>query len=131
MKRLLFLCGVLALLTAIPVRGQAGGNTGLNNAVVLIVRHGEKPDKGDELSKAGKKRAKAYVNYFKNFTVDSTPLKVDYLFAAADTKASKRPRLTLEPFSKAVGLKIDAQIPDAKFRSWCRRSGPSRPANSI
>ncbi len=36
------------------------------------------------------------------------------MFAAADSKDSNRPRLTLEPFSKAVGLKIDARFECAK-----------------
>ena len=83
---------------------------GLKNAVVLVIRHGEKPDKGQDLSKAGKERAQAYVKYFENYTVDSQPFKPDYLFAAADSKDSQRPRLTLEPFSQAVGLKIDARF---------------------
>lgn len=96
--------------------GQAGAGTGMKNAIILVIRHGEKPDKGTDLSKDGKKRAKAYVRYFKHFTVDSTPLKVDYLFAAADSKESDRPRLTLEPFSKAVGLPIDSQFQEAQVQ---------------
>jgi hypothetical protein len=111
---MLFLCGLLALSTPILAQDQAGAGEGLKNAVVLIIRHGEKPDKGDGLSKAGHERAKAYVKYFENYTVDSQPLKVDYLFAAADSKDSHRPRLTLEPFSKAVGLSIDAQFPETQ-----------------
>jgi hypothetical protein len=113
---MLFLCGLVALGTPIPARAQAGGDAGLKNAVILVIRHAEKPDKGDGLSKAGKQRAKAYVKYFKNFTVDSQPLKVDYLFATADSKASRRPRLTLEPFSKAVGLAINAQFQDTQVQ---------------
>jgi len=116
MSLMLFLCGLLALCTPVPARAQAGGDAGLKNAVILVIRHAEKPDKGDDLSKAGKQRAKAYVKYFKNFTVASQPLKVDYLFATADSKASRRPRLTLEPFSKAVGLAIDTQFQDTQVQ---------------
>jgi hypothetical protein len=107
-------CALLVLSTPIPAKGQGGGDTGLKNATVLVIRHAEKPDKGDGLSKAGKERAKAYVHYFENLTVDSQPLKVDYLFAAADSKASRRPRLTLEPLSKAIGLKIDTRFQETK-----------------
>ena len=108
----LFLCGMLALPAPAPAKDKEKdkGDKGLKNAVVLVIRHGEKPDKGQELSKAGKERAQAYVKYFENYTVDSQPFKPDYLFAAADSKDSQRPRLTLEPFSQAVGLKIDARF---------------------
>jgi hypothetical protein len=113
MKLTLVLCGLLALLMPGPAKGQAGAGVGMKNAVILVIRHGEKPDQGTGLSDAGKKRAKAYVRYFKHLTVDSTPLKVDYLYAAADSKASHRPRLTLEPFSKAVGLQIDSEFQES------------------
>ena len=75
-----------------------------------------KPDKGDGLAPAGKARAKAYVNYFKNYTVDGQPLKLDHLFAAADSKQSHRARLTLEPTSKKLGLAIDCQFEDLQFQ---------------
>jgi hypothetical protein len=39
------------------------------NAVILIIRHAEKPDSGDGLSADGEERAKAYVNYFRRFAV--------------------------------------------------------------
>jgi len=110
MTLMLFVCGWLAVSTPVMARDQAGAGAGLNNATILIIRHGEKPDKGDGLSKAGKERAKAYVDYFKNFTVDSNPLKVDYLFSTADSKDSCRTRLTIEPLSKAIGLPIDSRF---------------------
>ena len=109
-QQILLLAALLALSAPVAKADQAGGGTGLNNAIILIIRHAEKADKGSELSKAGKKRAKAYVSYFKNFTVGSQPLQVDYLFSTADSKASCRTRLTLEPFSKAVGLPIDSRF---------------------
>lgn len=68
----------------------------LKNAVILVIRHAEKPDKGKHLSQAGKARANAYVDYFKNYKVNDKALKLESLFAAADTKGSHRPRLTLE-----------------------------------
>jgi hypothetical protein len=105
----LLVSGLLFVSARITAQAQGAAGAGLKNAVILIIRHGEKPDKGDDLSKEGKKRAKAYVSYFRKFRVDSQPLRLDYLFAAADTKDSHRPRLTLEPLSKAIGLPINSQ----------------------
>jgi hypothetical protein len=84
--------------------------SGLKGTTVLIIRHAEKPDKGYDLTPAGYQRAKAYVHYFQNFTVDGKPVRLDYLFAAADSNGSHRPRLTLEPLSKATGLPIDQRF---------------------
>jgi hypothetical protein len=90
---------------------------GLRDAVVLIIRHAEKPQSGTDLSEAGRQRAQAYVNYFQNFTIDGKPAKPDYLFATADSAGSHRPRLTIEPLSKALGLKIDNRFKNKDFKS--------------
>ncbi len=118
-KRLL--CGLLALAISTAVFAQSSGNDksgALNNALVLIIRHAEKPDSGFGLSATGKARAKAYVNYFKNFTnaVDGQPLKINYIFAAADSKESHRPRLTITPTSRALGLAIDSRFKEKDFQ---------------
>lgn len=84
----------------------------LKDTVVLVIRHAEKPESGNTLTPAGEERAKAYVHYFQNYTVDSKPVKISYLFAAADTKGSMRPRLTLEPLSKALDEVIDQHFTD-------------------
>ena len=113
------LCGLLAVgMAAALLAGppQSGKPAALSNAVILIIRHGEKPATGDQLSAAGNARAQAYVEFFKNFTLDGQPLKLDYLFAAADSKESQRARLTIEPTSKALGLAIDSQFEDAQFQ---------------
>jgi len=97
----------LALLAA-ALSCPAQGASGLKDAVVLIIRHAEKPESGAELSPAGVQRAEAYVKYFNDFQVDAKPLKLDSLFAAADSKSSVRPRLTLEPLSRALRVPIRA-----------------------
>jgi hypothetical protein len=106
---LLLICAALfnANLRAQPA---ATAHPALSDATILIVRHAEKPEDGKELSPAGEKRAAAYPHYFKDFTVDSRPLKLDYLVATADSKGSNRPRLTLEPLSAALGLKMDQRF---------------------
>src|ERR1043166_2635390 len=116
MKLMGILCGALVLSTPVMAQDQGGAGAGLANAVILIIRHAEKPDKGNGLSEAGKRRAKAYVDYFSNYTIASMPLKVDYLFSTADSKESHRTRLTLEPFSKAVGLTIDDRFRETQFQ---------------
>jgi hypothetical protein len=87
-------------------------SNGLKNAVVLIIRHAEKLESGQDLSPVGFQRADAYVKYFGEFQVEGKPLKLDSLFAAADSKNSHRPRLTLEPLSRALHLSIDTNFKD-------------------
>jgi hypothetical protein len=87
----------------------------LRDAVILIIRHAEKPGEGRELSPPGEQRAAAYVQYFTNYTIDSKPLNLDCLIAAADSANSRRPRLTLEPLSKRLGLKIALPFKDKQY----------------
>ncbi len=117
----LFLIGALSLLgSAVSAFAEsrepsAGNSDALKNAVILIIRHAEKPAEGVELSPEGEKRAQAYVGYFQKFTIDGKPIKLDYLFSTADSKQSHRPRLTIEPLSKALGLEIESRFQDDDF----------------
>ncbi|MBN9216714.1 MAG: flagellar basal body-associated protein FliL [Mesorhizobium sp.] len=79
---------------------------------MLIVRHGEKPDSGPDLSPAGEARARAYASYFNPFTLDGKPFRPDMLVASADSKNSARERLTLEPLAQALKLPIDQRFAD-------------------
>lgn len=90
-----------------PLQNYLAGNT------VLIVRHAEKPDEstGDpNLTEAGRHRAKAYARYFRPFHEEGIKLKISALYAGADSSASFRPRLTLEPLSKASGMPLNTTI---------------------
>ena len=107
---------VLGISTAIFAAPDVEKSSPLKNAVILIIRHAEKPDDGSGLSADGKTRAQAYVNYFKNFTVNGQPLKLTWLFVAADSKKSRRPRLTIEPTSQALGLPMDSRFKDKNFQ---------------
>ena len=80
---------------------------GLKDAVVLVIRHAEKPETGKDLSAEGVQRANAYVHYFSTLQLDGKPLKLDALFATHDSKNSNRPRLTLEPLGKALNIPVD------------------------
>lgn len=82
----------------------------LANNTVLIVRHAEKPPQGRELTPAGEARARAYATYFEPFNQDGFNVRVDALYAGADSSGSIRPRLTLEPLSQATGLALNTAI---------------------
>jgi len=116
---------VLAFSTA----GLAENNkvTGLENAVILIMRHAQKPDTGHKLSRTGKTRADACASYFANLVIDGKHLKLDRIFATKDTRHSHRPRLTVEPTARKLGLTIDDRFKDRQFldlvdeiKSWPR-----------
>src|SRR5262249_25641347 len=109
----LLVLGILA--TIFTKSTQAENPAALSNVTVLIIRHAEEPSKGDGLSSRGTARAQGYVEYFKNFTIDGKPLKIDYLFAASDSSNSRRPRLTLEPIAQALGISIDSQFKSKDF----------------
>ena len=123
MKIAILSCALLALSCSIPCFAKPPVSAGdaiadfraPKDAVILIIRHAEKPDSGTDLSPAGHRHADAYVSYFKSFSVDSKPLELDTLYATADTKASHRPRLTIEPLSKALHLQIHNQFKDHEF----------------
>ena len=100
----------IALLVGFTLTLTACAQDGLKNAVVLIIRHAEDADTGDGLSPRGQQRAEAYKDYFVNFTVDSKRLEPDLIFAAKDSKKSRRPSLTVEPFAKAANLPIDMRF---------------------
>src|SRR5258708_2692823 len=70
--------GIFGALTARSAEPTTNEVPALKNAVVLIIRHAEKPDGGYDLSPAGYKRADAYPGYFKGLMMDSQPLKLDY-----------------------------------------------------
>lgn len=105
--------GVLAIISANSTKAET--SPALSNATILIIRHAEEPSKGDGLSSRGADRAQRYVEYFKNFTIDGTPVKIDRLFAASDSSNSRRPRLTLEPIAQALGISIDSQFKSKDF----------------
>src|SRR5579885_1483337 len=66
---------LLAAAPSSPEFAATEGHAALKDAVILIIRHAEKPEAGFELSPAGQKRAEAYPHYFKDFTLDSKPVK--------------------------------------------------------
>ena len=106
----------LGLLLAPHSRAEAAEKpAALSNAKIFIIRHAEKPEEGAGLTPDGEKRALAYVDYFAGVKVDKAPLQLDHLFAAADSKNSERPRLTLLPLSGALKLPLDLRFEAGDF----------------
>ena len=88
-------------------------------AQVIIIRHGEKPSAGNELSPQGFQRAEALVGFFEHnpaVTQYGAPVAI-YAMDPKDVDGSLRPIETVTPLAKALGLTIDhdyvkAQLPE-------------------
>lgn len=106
MRKWLFIAVIYSFSLLVVAQGQEGPK----NATVLIIRHAEDAGSGHGLSARGAERAEAYKSYFQNFTIDSTRREPEAILVAADSKQSHRPRLTVEPFSKAAKLEIDSRF---------------------
>lgn len=106
--------------------------SGLAGDTLLIIRHAEKPDDDNGspgLAPAGEARAKAYADYFQHFQFDGAPVKIGAIIATADSEGSDRPRLTVTPFSRATGIKIEQPFPDKEVKAlahWLDAGEPNR-----
>jgi hypothetical protein len=83
-------------------------------AQVLLIRHGEKPSTGDDLSPQGQQRAQAYVHYFETnpeVLEYGTPVAIYAMKASTgsdDADFSYRPVETVTPLAQALGLQVQA-----------------------
>jgi hypothetical protein len=100
---------VVCAIGSSDVPAQSAQNFLANNTI-LIVRHTEKPESGTGLTPLGEERARRYAKYFQPFQEEGLSVPVDCLYAGADSKNSVRPRLTLEPLSKASGMPLHLKI---------------------
>jgi hypothetical protein len=107
--RLKILVATLLCMVSLSLRAQSSPNYLANNTV-LIIRHAEKPETGTGLTPMGEARARLYAEYFKVFREEELEIPIDSLYAGADSKNSVRPRLTLEPLSKATGLPLHHEV---------------------
>jgi hypothetical protein len=74
----------------LPNKAYSPVPNGLSNATILIIRHAEKPSNGAALSPAGEMRAAVYGQFFQHFAIGGTPIHVDTLVAAEDSRKSDR-----------------------------------------
>ena len=104
-------CALVAVLCSTPLLHAEKPASHLANATVLVIRHAEKaPDSGSSLTPQGFARAEKYAHYFHPFEVDGKAIQLDSLYAGSDSTESIRPRLTLEPLSRATGLPLNTQF---------------------
>jgi hypothetical protein len=100
-KSLLLLC----VLLGVSVAGAAP-------AQVLLIRHGEKPPSGDDLSPRGWQRAYALVGYFEHnpaVTQFGTPAAIYAMGPKNSIDSSMRPVETVTPLAVALNLPIRSQ----------------------
>ncbi len=95
------------------LRAQQAHNY-LANSTVLVIRHAEKPAEGTGLTPDGVARSEKYAGYFNPFVVDGKAISINALYAGSDSQDSMRPRLTLEPLSRATGLPLDVRFSTGK-----------------
>lgn len=108
-SRALLMVLVLSGIPSLFAQTQSNKNYLANNTV-LIVRHSEKPETGTGLTQVGEARARLYIKYFQPFQEQGFSVPVDCLYAGADSEKSFRPRLTLEPLSKATGMPLHTKV---------------------
>jgi hypothetical protein len=104
MRRLGMVFWAISVLLALPI--CAGP------AQVVIIRHGEKPEHGNNLDERGKERAEALVGFFKDnpgVLEYGTPVAI-YAMKPGPDDESQRPIETVEPLAKALDLKIHAEF---------------------
>jgi phosphohistidine phosphatase SixA len=112
---------VMGFLTLVLVLGSyralpAADSQPHGPAIVMIIRHAEKPDepatgaKDPNLNARGYQRADALATVIP----DHFP-RPDFLIATKETKGSRRPIETITPLSKALHEAIDATIADDDY----------------
>jgi len=88
-----------------------------NAKLVMIIRHGEKlNDKVTNLSEKGQARASCLVDVFGSNGVYATPQKI-FAQSPSEKKQSTRPRDTVIPLAKSLGLEVDLSYTSGKVKN--------------
>jgi hypothetical protein len=112
---------VLLALTPAACAPAPGGGAKSYPACVLIIRHAEKPPAGDGLNERGERRAAALPRLFAKAEGRPDPLpRPDFVFATRDSKASRRPSLTVAPLARELGLPVNTEHPNRDFSKLAR-----------
>ena len=89
----------------------ADGAKSSGPAIVMIIRHAEKPeDKDPNLSPKGFQRADALAHVIP----DHFP-RPDFLFATKRSAHSERPLETITPLARAMHMDVESKLKDAEF----------------
>jgi phosphohistidine phosphatase SixA len=108
-----------ALLCALNLACSAGSPAGDTYfpQQILIIRHAEKPkEAGDvHLAQEGKARAQKLFQLFAESKTRPDPFPTpDFIFATRDSKNSHRPRKTVTPLAKKLGLPVNSEYDNKK-----------------
>lgn len=106
----------VAQVSEVPVDGPAGAGMALSPASaqagpaqVIIIRHGEKPQSGSDLSPRGYERAQALVGFFQNnpaVTQYGAPAAI-YAEKPKPDGSQVRPLETVQPLAESLGLQVN------------------------
>ncbi|HEV8051708.1 MAG TPA: histidine phosphatase family protein [Parachlamydiaceae bacterium] len=87
-------------------------------AQIIIIRHAEKPEQGNELSTKGRERAAAMAPYFSEtdyLTTNGTPAAI-YAMAAPKGDSSLRPIQTVTPLATLLKMEIKNSFERDNYR---------------
>lgn len=104
-------------------------------AQVILIRHAEKPDHGNELSTKGRERAAALAPYFAEtdyLTVHGTPVAI-YAMAAPKGDSSLRAIQTVKPLADQLKMTIKDTIERDNYRKMVEeiKSSPAYHGKTI
>jgi hypothetical protein len=101
-----------------PVFGRQANAQALQPpAIIMLIRHGEKPTEGKDLSPVGFERAKVIPQLFGGAGAappHNLP-RPEFLFATHESKNSNREVETIAPLSGALKMPISSEIADKDF----------------
>src|SRR5687768_13326780 len=106
--------GLMVVLLALTPAACAPAPGGAKSypSCVLIIRLAERPPAGDRLSERGEQRAAPLPRLFAKAEGRPDPLPLpDFVFATRDSKASRRPSLTVAPLARELGLPVNTEHP--------------------
>jgi hypothetical protein len=105
----------LAQASSLPGIAPAAGPALAGPAQVIIIRHGEKPETGSDLSPRGYQRAQALVGFFQNnpaVTQHGPPAAI-YAEKPKPDGSQVRPLETVQPLAASLGLQVDTDYKKA------------------
>src|SRR6185369_2099426 len=112
---------LLSLLSVLAGTGPAISADGPKNTTILIIRHAEDSQDGPGLSPDGEKRAAALPKFFKDYQIDSKPVHLDLIYAAADSARSQRPKLTVGPLASELKVKLNDEYDTKSLKAFTKK----------
>lgn len=104
--------GRLLALAVFALPAAAAAPAAAAPAEVILIRHGEKPAQGSDLSDRGYQRARALVGFFQDEPAVTRfgPPAAIYAEKPRPDGSRSRPLETVEPLADALGLQVDTEF---------------------